>query len=134
MISEFRYCPLSRVVEELPPEETSGMSLNGWMFTSKPKVPYRPTFKVTLHGLRWRLTAGGTQLDLITEPDTNAGNLRLFYIEHRLHRRFAFNHEYLGPIYCKFAKPVTIPAAVGNSGGLIQALEVQLIHDSPSWN
>ena len=133
MAGTFDFCPGSRVVEELPGDEPTVQSMNGWAFAPKPKTPYAPSFKVTLYGLRWRFNEQGTALDQTPSPLTNAGRLRAFYVLNRLSGVFAFNHEYLGSILCRFSKPVTIPAAEPNSGGLIKPLEVILIQHNPPW-
>jgi hypothetical protein len=65
----FDFCDTSRVIEEIPPEDQTASSMNGWDFTAKPKIPYRRTFKVALHGMRWYLATGGASLDITT--DTN---------------------------------------------------------------
>lgn len=133
MAGTFDFCPGSRVVEELPGEEPSVMSMNGWAFAPRPKTPYAPSFKVTLYGLRWKLNTEGNSIDQLAFPLMNAGRLRAFYILNRLNGVFAFNHEYLGNILCRFSKPVTIPAAEPNSAGLIKPLEVTLIQHNPAW-
>lgn len=127
----FDFCPNSRVAEELPPEEARATTMNGWDFTSRPAVPYRPSFKVTLEGLYWYL--GETGLDLIKNPTINAGLLRDFYIEHLTWKVFEFQHEYLGLLECRFASAVTLPKALPNSGGLLPPVEVTLIHHNPGY-
>lgn len=132
MAGTFDFCPNSRVVEELAPEEPRVTDMNGWTFAPKAKTPYRPQFKVTLYGLYWKLSNGA--LDITSNPTVNAGRLRAFYIQNRLHGTFTFQHEYLGSITCRFAKPVSIPAAEVNSNGLIPAFEVTLEWHNPPWN
>lgn len=134
MSGTFDFCTGSRVVTEIPPDEPGGTDMNGWMFTSKPKVPYRPSFTVKLYGLRWYLNSSGTALDVTTNPTNNAGRLREFYRTNRRFGVFAFNHEYLGSILCQFNKRVEIPAALPDSGGLIDNFEVELIQYNPAWN
>lgn len=133
MAGVFDFCPYSRVIEELAPDENSVMTMNGWMFAPKPNTPYRPSFKVTLHGLRWFMGNNNT-LNITANPLINAGRLRAFYIQNRLYGKFVLNHEYLGPIQCRFAKAVNIPAAEVNSAGLIKPLELTLIQDNPVWD
>ena len=129
----FDFCPNSHVAEELPPEETKVLSMNGWDYTAKPSVPYRAKFKLTLEGMFWYLNAGGSALDLTKNPTINAGRLRAFYLEHRTWKTFTYNHEFLGTITCRFAEPVTIPKSLPSAGGLISAFEVTLIHHNPSF-
>lgn len=131
MAGTFDFVPNSHVAEEIPPEEQSAMSMNGWEFTTKPSVPYRARFKLTLSGMRWRLSGGA--LDTTTDPTTNAGRLLNFYKARRKWDTFTYNHEYLGTITCKFAEPVVIPKAIQNSNGLIPDFEVTLVHYNPSF-
>lgn len=133
MTGTFDFAVNHRVIEELPPEEHKGTDLNGWVFNTKPSVPYRPTFKVTLHGMRWFLNTPGNALDIVTQPTINAGRLRKFYLDNRQWDSFTFVHEFLGTMQCRFADPVVIPAALPNSGGLIAPLEVTLIQHNPGF-
>ncbi len=132
MAGTFDFCSNSRVIEEIAPQELAVTDMNGWTFAPKAKTPYRPQFKVTLHGLRWIMGSG--VLNVTTEPERNAGRLRAFYIENRMNGTFTLNHEYLGAITCRFAKPVSIPAAIPNSNGLIDAFEVTLEWHNPPWS
>ncbi|AGH48894.1 hypothetical protein G432_05835 [Sphingomonas sp. MM-1] len=58
----------------------------------------------------------------------NAGQLLNFYKQNRMWDTFTYHHEYLGPLTVRFAEPVNIPKAIGNSNGLIQNFGVILIH------
>lgn len=133
MAGVFDFCTTSRVITELPPEEPSAISFNGWEFTSAPATPYRRGFLVKLHGLRWYLNSAGDALDVTTDPEHNAGRLQNFYRTNRQYGTFDLDHEYLGTIVCRFSAPVTIPAALPNSDGLVEALEVKLLHYNPGY-
>lgn len=56
MSGVFDFAPNSHVAEEIPPDEAEVVSMNGWEFTSRPAVPYRARFKLTLSGMRWFMT------------------------------------------------------------------------------
>jgi hypothetical protein len=127
----FDFCDTARVAEEMPPEEQTITSMNGWDFAARPKVPYRRKFKVSLYGLRWYLNVAGTALDLTTNTKFNAGLLLDFYKTHRLWDSFLYNHEYLGQIRVRFNKPVQIPA--GAAGGRIENVDIELVEHSPSY-
>jgi hypothetical protein len=129
----FDFCNTSRVAVELPPEEPQVKSMNGWTFVAKPKVPYQRQFKVTLTGMKWILTASGNALDTTTTPTVNAGRLLDFYRFHRMWDSFLYQHEYLGIIRVRFAKPLQIPEGIQNAGGKIDAFEVELIEHNPSY-
>lgn len=129
----FDFCPNTRVAEELPPDEQETTSMNGWDFIAKPSIPYRAKWKVTLEGLRWRLNAAGTGLDLATDPTLNAGRLEQFYRSHRKHVPFNFQHEYRGLVLVRFASPLAVPKAIQNSNGLVAPLEMTLIHHNPGF-
>lgn len=129
----FDFCSTSRVAEEIPPEEVRAASMNGWDYSAKPKVPYRATFKVTLYGMKWYLNSAGDALDVATDPTHNMGRLRSFYKDHRTWDSFLYNHEFLGQIRVRFEKPITFPAAKADSGGMLEPIEVTLIHHNPSF-
>lgn len=133
MAGTFDFALNSRVITEVPPEEKPFVSMNGWDFTAKPSTPYRAKFRVRLYGMRWYLNAGGTALDITTEPTLNAGRLRQFYKDNRLWDNFTFAHEYLGNLTCRFAEAFEIPPAIGNSRGLIEPFDVLLIHHNPGY-
>lgn len=130
-MDNFDFCPNSHVAEELPPEEPKVTSFNGWDFTARPVVPYRPKFKVTLDGLYWYVSEG--LLDVTTDAQHNAGRLLNFYKEHRLWKTFTYNHEYYGEIVCRFDVPVILPKALPDSGGLLPSVEITLIQHSPGY-
>lgn len=131
MAGAFDFAPNSHVAEEIPPEELDAVSMNGWEFVAKPSVPYRPTFKLTMGGMRWRKSGGS--LDVSTDPLLNAGRLLFFYKQNRRHGVFTYAHEYLGTINCRFAAPVVIPKALPNSNGLIADFELSLIQHNPGY-
>lgn len=127
----FDFCPNTRVIEEVAPDEAAPISMNGWDFTIKPSEPYRRKFMVNLHGLRWYVGASG--LDLNKDADNNAGRLLDFYREHRLYKPFLLHHEYLGAIECRFASAVDIKAAIPDSSGLIEAFDISMVHHNPRY-
>lgn len=128
----FDFCIDRRVAETLAPEEPAIRDFNGWDYTPAPVLPYRRKFKVTLEGLRWYFNDNGT-IDLATNPQQNAGRLEEFYSTHRKHKPFNFQHEWLGLLELRFEVPVNVPKAIPNSQGLIEQLEIQMIHHNPSY-
>jgi hypothetical protein len=129
----FDFADTARVIQELPPEEQQVMSMNGWPFAAKPKIPYQRKFKVNLFGMKWYLNTGQTALDETTDTKFNAGRLLTFYRQHRLWDSFLITHQYLGSIRVRFAAPVTIPAGIPQASGLIEDFEVNLIEHNPSY-
>lgn len=132
MSGTFSFCPDSLVAETLPPEPVQGTSMNGWTFTSKPKVPFQKKFRVTLHGLRWVLQADGTY-DTTTTPTINARVLEQFYQSNQTWDSFTWAHPHLGSLTCRFAEPVTIPASLANSNGYLDPVEVVLVQHDPGY-
>lgn len=129
----FDFCTNSRLAKIIAPEEPEIKDFNGWSYTPTPYLPYRRSFIVKLEGLRWYLNDAGDNLDTIIDPEHNAGRLEAFYMVHRMHKPFNFNHEYLGSLELRFEKPVSVPEAIGNSGGLIEAFELQMVHHNPAY-
>lgn len=107
--------------------------MNGWDFVAKPQVPYKAKWKVTLDGLKWYLNATGDGLDTTTDPEHNAGRLLMFYRSHRQHVVFQYQHEYLGLLNVRFAEPVQLPKAIPNSSGLVDRMEVTIVHHNPGY-
>lgn len=128
----FPFCPDYMVPRTKPPQVQPAMSMNGWPFTSKPKVPYIRTFAVKLGGMRWYLNSLNGY-DYETNPEYNAALLEKFYQDHGVWLQFDFPHPHLGVIACRFQQPLEVPEAIPNSGGLIDAFDIQLVEHSPSW-
>jgi hypothetical protein len=128
----FDFCPKYMVPKTQPPKPTDGVSMNGWFFSSKPKVPYQRTFIITLQGMRWYLSGTGFYDD-ITNPLYNAHRLERFYQANGTWDSFAFTHPHLGPMTCRFAEPVQVPEAIINSGGLIDKFDIKLIEHNPGY-
>ena len=133
MAGVFDFAPNTHVAEEIPPEEAAAVSMNGWEFTARPATPYRRKFRLTISGMKWYLNAAQNALDVTTNPTQNAGRLLQFYQARRKWDTFTYNHEYLGPITCRFDQPVTIPKAIANSSGLVPDFEIILIHHNPGY-
>ncbi len=124
---DFDFCVETRVAEMLAPEEPEVRDFNGWVYNPTPTLPFRPTFKVTLEGLRWYMRSCGSRLDLTENLDRNAGRLEDFYRRHRQHIPFNFEHEYMGNLEMRFAAPVSVPKGMANSGGALEPLELTMI-------
>lgn len=133
MAGTWDFCPNSMVAQEIPPEPTKATSFNGWEFTSRPSVPYRRTFKVKIHGLRWYMNDAMTVLDKVTDPTHNAGRLLDFYRERQTWDTFTYPHQYLGNITCKFHQPLVVPPGMEDSNGLVPEFEIMLIHHNPGY-
>lgn len=129
----FDFCPGRMVPRTKPPAgETRGISMNGWFFSSKPNVPYQKAFTIKLQGLRWYLQPNGLY-DATTNPGFNARRLELFYERHGTWNNFDFPHPHLGMLRCRFREPIEIPEGIPNSGGLIEAVDIQLVHHNPGY-
>jgi hypothetical protein len=129
----FDFAPGKHSAQEVPPEEPSVTSFNGWEFTARPGIPYRRKFRLKLAGLVWYLDSSGTTLDISTDPTMNAGRLLEFYKLNRTWDTFTYPHEYLGDLTCRFAHPVEIPLAIPNSFGRVPEFELMLIHHNPGY-
>lgn len=132
MAGTWDFCLKTLVVENLPPQQGGGMSMNGWSFSSKPNVPYQYIFKVTVQDLRWYLQSNGLY-DNTTDTTRNARRFEEFVRTNGNWDAFDFPHPHLGTIKCKFKNLPAVPKAIPNSGGLIDAFEVELIHDNPAF-
>jgi hypothetical protein len=134
MAGTFNFCPKSLVPELLPPEPVSGMSLNGWNFSSKPTVPFQRSWRVTLHGLRWFLNSSTGLFDNATQPTLNAKLLEEFYQSNGTWDSFTWTHPHItGALTVRFKSVVQIPAGIPNSGGLCNPVEVNFVEHNASW-
>lgn len=132
MAGTFDFCPNGTVPELLPPESPNVVTMNGWTFSAKPSIPYQRKFRLTLHGLRWYLQSNG-MFDETTAPTLNARRLEKFYETNGTWDNFQWTHPHLGLLTCRFASPVSLPAGLPNSNGLLPAVEVTLIHHNPGY-
>lgn len=133
MVDTFIFAPDRNVPETLPREAATAMSFNGWSFTARPTTPYQRKFKITLHGMRWYTNPTTGLWDTATNPNFNARLLEMFYEAHETWDPFTFNHQHFGPLLVRFANAVTVPKGRENSGGFIDAFEIQLIHHNPGY-
>jgi hypothetical protein len=127
----FDFAKDSRVIVEVSPDEPAPINFNGWDFATSSTHPYRRSFEVKLYGMRWYL--GNGTLDLTQNPELNIGRLLAFYREHRLSKPFLLHHEYLGAIECKFKAKLDPKEAIPNSDGLVDVIELSLIHSNPRY-
>lgn len=133
MAEVFNFCPTSQVPETLPRELDTVLTMNGWQFTAKPTTPYQRKFRLKLFGLRWILDPVSGLYDSLTTPEINARTLELFYERHEMWLPFDWTHQHLGLMSCRFAAPIVVPAAPQGNNGLIEPLEVTLIHHNPGF-
>lgn len=134
MSGTFDFCPNSLVPEMIPPDPTNGMSMNGWSFSAKPTIPFQRSWRITLHGMRWYTNAGTGLFDTTTDPTHNAARLEAFYQANGCWDTFSWTHPHIsGAMTVRFKVPVQIPAALSNSGGVINPLEVTLIQHNPGF-
>jgi len=132
----FDFCKDSLVPTTLVRDNASVMSLGGWQFTAKPTTPFQRRFKVMLHGLCWYTNSNDGRYDPYYRPRHNARRLELFYQEHEMWKPFLWVHPHLGyaPLTCRFQSPLNVPEGIENSGGLISALEVNLIEHNAGFS
>lgn len=133
MPDTFNFAPNSQVPTILPPDPQSGVSMNGWTFTSRPNVPYQKKFKVVLYGMRWYTNRLTDMFDTATHPTHNARKLELFYEKHGVWLPFVWKHPHLGLLNVRFNSPLQIPEGMPNSGGLIDKVEMTFIHHDPGF-
>lgn len=128
----FNFCPLTLVPETIPREGGGGITLNAWQFSSKPTAPYQRKFKVKLYGLMWYL--GGSDLyDATTDATHNARALETFYQRNETWNPFTWVHPHLGSLIVRFAAPLNVPAALPNSGGRLDSVEVTFVEYNPGY-
>jgi hypothetical protein len=131
----FDFCPDRNIPETLPRETSnSSMSMNGWNFSARPTTPYQRKFKISLQGVRWYLDPVTGLYDPLANPKFNAHALEKFYARHETWNPFIFKHQHIGDLVVRFASPLIVPAAKANSGGLIDPIEMMLLHHNPGFS
>jgi hypothetical protein len=129
----FNFAPDRNVPQTLPRDApTTAVSLGGWQFNARPTTPYQRKFTVTLYGMRWYFRSDGTFDDKMN-VNFNARALEMFYEQHETWSPFTFRHQHFGPLVCRFNAPLQVPPGIKNSGGLIDTVEVSLIHHNPGF-
>lgn len=129
----FNFSPGRLVPETMPPEPMTGMTMNGWSFSSRPNVPYQRRFRLKLYGLRWYLDPVTDFYDATINPNFNANNLEQFYSRHQTWNPFSFTHPHLGALTVRFAQAVQVPPSPEGSNGWLEAVEVMMIHHNPGY-
>lgn len=127
------FVPNGMVVTNVAPEQAGNIEFNGWTFSAKPVVPWQYSFKIMLHGLMWFTNDSTGLYDNTTQPTVNARRFEEFVKTHGVHTAFTFPHPHLGNLECRFKTLPAVPAGMENAGGLIEAFEVELIHDNPAF-
>src|SRR5690349_10079172 len=122
----FTFCPERQVPETLVRDTSTTVTMNGWLFASRPVSPMQRRFRVNLHGLRWYLNNDDTY-DSTTNPTFNARALELFYEAHEQWKTFEWDHPHFGTMEVKFAAPVNVPAAPKGNDGMLEPLEITLV-------
>lgn len=133
MPETFNFSPFRNVPETIPPEPMSGLTMNGWQFSSKPNIPYQKRFRIKLYGLRWYTVVGTELYDETTNPNFNARLLELFYQRHQTWNPFIFPHQHIGNLTCRFTAPLMLPAAPQGANGWLEGVEINLIHHNPGY-
>jgi hypothetical protein len=134
MSGTWNFCPNGLVVKNKPPKESGvSINMNGWNFGAKSTQPYQMSFSVTMHGLTWFLQTNGLY-DVTTSPTVNARLFEQFVQAHGTWDPFVFPHPHLGNINARFENLPEVPEGIPNSGGLIAAFEVNLIHHDPAYS
>lgn len=93
-----------------------------WIHTgSLPNKPYR------WNGTTWALSTTSVNLNIMKQPEINAGRLDSFYNTHKLHKKFIFPHPIYGNMAVRFNKPLVLPKGIKDGGGALEAFELELI-------
>ena len=130
----FNFAPNGTVPVTLPPDPMSGVSMNGWTFTSRPAVPYQKKFKVVLYGITWFTSSTTGLFDLTTKPTVNARLLELFYERNGVWNPFLWTHPHLGQLTVRFNAPLNVPEGMVDGGGLVDKVEMTFIHHNPGYS
>lgn len=109
------------------PESGQRMQLGrSYMHTSDDPAPDQRLFTLTLTGMQFFCDDNG-DLDDSQEVPRNMLVLEDFYLEHKLHKSFDFDHPFYGTLLCKFNKPLEIPEGIPGGDGILEEIKIELI-------
>lgn len=109
------------------PESGSRLQLGrSYMWSSEAEGPDQRRFILTVSGMTYFVDANDAP-DRAKAPGRNMWVLEDFYMLHRLHEEFTFNHPAYGAVTCKFNRPLEVPAGVPGGSGTLPPFEVELL-------
>ncbi len=114
-------------VETKNPEAGYRGQLGGsYVFTSPPTDPDQRTFTLTFPAMQFFVDAS-KNLDALIYPQRNMKTLINFYLAHKMHESFLYNHPVHGQVEVKFSKPLEEPAGLPGGNGVVKEFSVELI-------
>lgn len=78
-------------------------------------------------GATWVLTANPSRLNILLQPEINAGRLDDFYVRHKLSKKFIYDHPLYGDVAVRFNKPLILPKGYSDGGGVIEPFELEFL-------
>lgn len=109
------------------PESGTRLELGrSYLYTQAPDAPDQRLFTLSLQGMCYFLDQEGAP-DLLTQLGRNMFVFEDFYLAHRLHKSFLFQHPLYGETTCKFNQPLQTPEGVTGGGGVLPTFNVELI-------
>lgn len=109
------------------PDNSYRLQLGGaYTFATKPNAPPQRTFTLTYAAMVYYIGENGFP-DPAPDLDNNLWALELFYQSVETFGNFTYNHPVYGPLICKFANPLAIPAGETDGGGSVTNLTITLV-------
>jgi hypothetical protein len=97
----------------------------GYSFAVEPELPLRRTFILKFASMRFVRVNG--VLSSTEDPENNLLALDEFYRNHRMDKRFNYEHEIDGTIVVRFLNPFEMPDPDGNNLGWSKDFQLELI-------
>lgn len=114
-------------VETENPDSGYRLQLGGsYVFSAPPSDPDQRTFTLHFPLMKFFVNGGGT-IDATISPEINMMRLINFYLAHKLHASFLYNHPVHGEVEVKFNKPLKEPDGIVNGNGVTKEVTIELI-------
>ena len=118
--------PMHKVATENPETGFRGQFGGAYVFTTPPVDPDQRVFKLTFEALQFFFDLNGN-LDATQNPTYNMKALIDFYIAHKLHVSFTYEHPVHGSVEVKFNKPLSEPEGTTGGMGVVEGVELEFI-------
>jgi hypothetical protein len=100
----------------------------GYIFTTKPQLPFQRIFRLHFNAMQWLFNGSGVA-DATINPSLNILALINFYEAHDTSQAFIYAHPVFGNLVVKFSPdtPLEVPKAIDGGTGTTEAFELFLV-------
>lgn len=118
--------PYHTVETENPDSGTRGQFGGSYLFTAPPTDPDQRIFTLHFPTMKFFLDEEG-DIDSTVNPSYNMKRLIDFYIAHKTHASFRYDHPYHGTLEVKFYKALKEPEGIPKGNGAVKEFTLQFV-------